>query len=112
MSGELDVTWDMDRSLGGRVLAAGVPWGPKVVTNDSGGPGGQLVGLWGSALCWTTWETFFGHNGSLFGSVIDGGGELWWCCCSSRGCEGGFSAGKIQLFKRDDPQGDHLSHPT
>ena len=25
---------------------------------------------------------------------------------------GGFSARKIQLFKADDPQGDHLSHPT
>ena len=52
-----------------------VPWGPKVVTNDSGGPGGELVGLWGSALCWTTGETFFGHNGSLFWSGIDDGGE-------------------------------------
>ena len=25
---------------------------------------------------------------------------------------GGFSARKIQLFRRDDPQGDLLSHPT
>ena len=51
VSGGLDVTWDMHRSLGGRVLAAVVPWGPKVAPNDSGGPGGELVGLWGSALC-------------------------------------------------------------
>ena len=28
-SGGLDVTWDMHRSLGGRVLAAGVPLGSK-----------------------------------------------------------------------------------
>ena len=66
----------------------------------------------GSALCRTTWETFFGHNRSLFGSGIDDGGELSWRCCSSRGCDGGFSARKMQLFKADDPQGDRLSHPT
>ena len=102
----------MHKSLGGRVLAAVVPWGPKVVPNDSGGPGGMLVGLWGSALCWTPWETFFGHNGSLFGCVVGHRRELSWCCCSSRGRHGGFSARNVQLFKEDDPQGDCLSNPT
>ena len=64
----LNVTWDVLKALGGRVLAAMVVWEPKVVRNDSGGLGGSLFrGLCLSAPCWTTWVAFLGHNGSLFG---------------------------------------------
>ena len=86
--------------------------GSKVVGNDWRGAGGLPVGLCLSAPCLTTRETYFGHNGSLFGSVVDGGSELLRCSCSSRGCHGGLSARKIQSFKDNDPQGDRLSHPT
>ena len=66
--GGLNVTWDVLKALGGRVLAAMVVWEPKVVRNDSGGLGGSLFrGLCLSAPCWTTWVAFLGHNGSLFG---------------------------------------------
>ena len=59
----------------GGLLGAAEALAPPFLYNNPGGPGGQLVGLWGSSLCWTTWGTFFGHNGSLFWSGIDDGGE-------------------------------------
>ena len=68
----------MHRSLGGQVLAAVVPWGPKVVPNDSGEPGGQLVGLWAGEctmldhlenFLWTQWKLVW-VSGWLWEGVV------------------------------------------